>query len=93
MEGFRKMVDVCGFCDLEYQGRSWTFEKWVAGGGHIGLVCTVSAGFCTTPNDDGIGSSSHPPTMGPEPGEATMSPGRGGSGMNSYWKLTLISHK
>jgi hypothetical protein len=34
MEGFREMVDVCGFCDLGYEGRSWTFEKRVAGGGY-----------------------------------------------------------
>lgn len=30
--GFREMVGVCGFCDLGYEGRSWTFEKKVAGG-------------------------------------------------------------
>jgi hypothetical protein len=30
--GFREMVDVCGFTDLGYEGRSWTFEKKVAGG-------------------------------------------------------------
>jgi exonuclease III len=27
--GFRDMIDVCGFCDLGYEGRSWTFEKRV----------------------------------------------------------------
>jgi hypothetical protein len=26
------MVDVCGLCDIDYYGRSWTFEKKVAGG-------------------------------------------------------------
>ena len=30
--GFREVVDVCGFHDLGYEGRSWTFEKRVAGG-------------------------------------------------------------
>ena len=32
--GFREMVDVCGLRDLGYEGRSWTFEKKVAGGMH-----------------------------------------------------------
>jgi endonuclease/exonuclease/phosphatase family metal-dependent hydrolase len=26
------MVDVCGLCDLGYEGHSWTFEKKVSGG-------------------------------------------------------------
>jgi len=30
--GFREMVDVCGLYDLGYEGRSWTYEKKVAGG-------------------------------------------------------------
>jgi hypothetical protein len=30
--GFREMADVCGFNDLGFEGRSWTFEKKVAGG-------------------------------------------------------------
>jgi hypothetical protein len=30
--GFRDMIDVCGFCDLGYEGRSWTFEKRVSSG-------------------------------------------------------------
>ena len=29
---FREMVDVCGFHDLGFKGRSWTFEKKIAGG-------------------------------------------------------------
>jgi hypothetical protein len=29
---FREMVDVCGLRDLGYEGRSWNFEKRVAGG-------------------------------------------------------------
>ena len=32
--GFREVVDVCGFHDLGYEGRSWTFEKRVAGGSY-----------------------------------------------------------
>jgi len=32
--GFREMVDVCGLSDLGYEGRSWTFEKKVAGGNY-----------------------------------------------------------
>ena len=32
--GFREMVDVCGLCDLGYEGRSWTYEKKVAGGSY-----------------------------------------------------------
>jgi len=32
--GFREMVDVCGLYDLGYEGRSWTFEKRVAGGSY-----------------------------------------------------------
>jgi hypothetical protein len=28
------MVDVCGLCDLGYEGRSWTYEKKVAGGSY-----------------------------------------------------------
>jgi hypothetical protein len=32
MAGFREMVDVCGLRDLGFEGRSWTFEKKVAGG-------------------------------------------------------------
>ena len=32
MEGFRDAIDVCGLRDLGYIGRSWTFEKRVAGG-------------------------------------------------------------
>lgn len=31
IEGFRDMVDICGLCDLGYEGRSWTYEKKVAG--------------------------------------------------------------
>ena len=31
---FREMVDVCGLCDLGYEGRSWTYEKKVAGGSY-----------------------------------------------------------
>lgn len=34
IEGFREMVDVCGLYDLGYEGRSWTFEKQVAGGSY-----------------------------------------------------------
>jgi hypothetical protein len=34
IEGFREMVDVCGLSDLGFIGRSWTFEKKVAGGGY-----------------------------------------------------------
>jgi hypothetical protein len=30
--GFREMVDVCGLCDLGYEGRNWTYEKKVTGG-------------------------------------------------------------
>lgn len=30
--GFREMVDVCELYDLGFQGRSWTFEKKIAGG-------------------------------------------------------------
>ena len=30
--GFWEMVDVCGLFDLGFTGRSWTFEKQVAGG-------------------------------------------------------------
>jgi hypothetical protein len=30
--GFREMVDICSLYDLGYEGRSWTFEKKVAGG-------------------------------------------------------------
>jgi len=32
--GFQEMVDVCGFHDLGFEGRSWTFEKKVAGGSY-----------------------------------------------------------
>jgi exonuclease III len=32
--GFREMADVCGLCDLGYEGYSWTFEKKVAGGSY-----------------------------------------------------------
>ena len=32
--GFQEMVDVCGFHDLGFKGRSWTFEKKVAGGSY-----------------------------------------------------------
>jgi hypothetical protein len=32
MQGFRDAVDVCELADLGYEGRSWTFEKKVAGG-------------------------------------------------------------
>lgn len=32
--GFREMVDVCGSHDLGFEGRSWTFEKRVAGGSY-----------------------------------------------------------
>ena len=32
--GFRDMVDVCGFRDLGYEGRSWTFDKKVVGGSY-----------------------------------------------------------
>jgi exonuclease III len=32
MDGFRDAIDVCGLRDLGYIGRSWTFEKKVAGG-------------------------------------------------------------
>jgi hypothetical protein len=32
MASFREMVDVCGLLDLGFKGRSWTFEKKVAGG-------------------------------------------------------------
>ena len=32
--GFRDMADVCGLYDLGYEGRSWTFEKRVAGGSY-----------------------------------------------------------
>ena len=32
MAGFREMVDVCGFCDLGFEGRNWTFQKRVTGG-------------------------------------------------------------
>ena len=38
IEGFREMVDVCGLSDLGFEGRSWTFEKKVAGGSY----CRVS---------------------------------------------------
>lgn len=31
--GFRDMVDVCELYDLGFQGRSWTFEKKIVGGG------------------------------------------------------------
>jgi hypothetical protein len=30
--GFREMADVCELADLGFEGRSWTFEKKVAGG-------------------------------------------------------------
>jgi hypothetical protein len=32
MQGFRDAIDVCELADLGYEGRSWTFEKRVAGG-------------------------------------------------------------
>lgn len=32
--GFCEMVDVCGLSDLGYDGRSWTYEKKVAGGSY-----------------------------------------------------------
>jgi hypothetical protein len=32
--GFGEMVDVCGLRDLGCEGRSWTFEKKVAGGSY-----------------------------------------------------------
>jgi len=32
--GFREMVDVCGLYDLGYEGRSWTYERRVAGGSY-----------------------------------------------------------
>ena len=34
MTGFLEVVDMCGFRDLGYEGRSWTFEKRVAGGSY-----------------------------------------------------------
>lgn len=34
IRGFREAVDECSSCDLGYVGRSWTFEKKVAGGGY-----------------------------------------------------------
>ena len=37
-QAFHEMVDVCGLYDLGFEGRSWTFEKKVAGGSYI-YVC------------------------------------------------------
>lgn len=38
---FREMADFCGFCDLGCEGRSWTFEKKVAGGAYCRCVLVV----------------------------------------------------
>jgi hypothetical protein len=32
MEGFSEMVDICSLNGLDFEGRSWTYEKMVAGG-------------------------------------------------------------
>jgi hypothetical protein len=32
MEAFREAVDVCGLANLGFEGRTWTYEKKVAGG-------------------------------------------------------------
>lgn len=34
IQGFRDAVDVCMLLDIGYHGRSWTFEKKVAGGSY-----------------------------------------------------------
>jgi hypothetical protein len=48
--GFREMVDVCGLRDLGYEGRSWTFEKKVAGGSYCRVRldrALATADWCT----------------------------------------------
>jgi len=38
--GFCEMVDVCGFHDLGFVGREWTFEKKLLGGPGAGCALT-----------------------------------------------------
>lgn len=35
MDAFRDALDTCGLTDIGYTGRSWTWEKKVAGGTYI----------------------------------------------------------